>query len=133
MPPLPDDHKSQRLPGMLGGGSTSLFWLRNDPLLSEVVAAGLTPPEAAKVIGVSRNAVISRAYRRRLVWSNARPPRIKHQTLPYADWPPDGHCLWAVGDEPFCGKKCDGVYCEEHRVLSRLKGAKKQHEADPLR
>jgi GcrA cell cycle regulator len=113
---LPADHVPRRRRGLRGGLIASEFWERNDCKLRELVEAGKTATAAGAEIGVSKNAVIGRAYRLCLQW--ARKPSPRRPPTPPAFIPPvplAGCCAWPHGHPD----QRDFHYCDEAALRGR--------------
>lgn len=85
-------------------------------------AAGETYAAIARVLGMTKNAVMGRVTR------SLREVHVEHRRAPRAhrkaqEFPPRGHCLFATGVHlpyEWCGKDTGSIempWCPEHRLV----------------
>lgn len=103
------------------------FWREHDAALIQMAAEGKSTSQVAEVLGVTKNAVVGRAYRMGVRWMKSnhmdkrKGRRPEPQPRPW-DFPPHGRCVWPLGDpcDPgfhFCSERiaAPGLpYCPEH-------------------
>ncbi len=100
------------------------FWRNNDAALRACAAEGMTTRETAAALGVTKNAVVGRANRLRVVWARKPVARIEPASTP-DPFPPPGRCVYPHGHHgeagfAFCGGEVVGFnhpYCVDHHLI----------------
>lgn len=117
-----------------------------DQLLA-LIKNGLTLPQIAKEMGMTKNKIVGKIYRMgwrkdnhqleridllqnvqikvNLPLPKPTPTNTESKNLSLLDlqkdqchWPTGD---WLAGDKTFCGLKCSGVYCVDHNELAYVK------------
>ena len=100
----------------------SPFWAESDARLEQLVKDGATTTEAGRALGVTKNSVISRAYRLGLIWARLPGGTVVKLSRAKHEFPPSGHCVFPIGHPGdagfhFCGERTEALlrpYCEQH-------------------
>jgi hypothetical protein len=106
------------------GMKASPFWQANDPILVRLAAEGHMTASAALELGITKSAVIGRAYRTGVKWDRSSgPTKITEPPKPLqAAFPGHGKCVFPQGHPgeegfSFCGDRVADVgrpYCVSH-------------------